>query len=193
MPGGGHSAHVGRGFARRACTLSRVLTALAGCPGPECPAGGGEERGVIVVDDKLWPLLTVELSGGYVPWELERYLEAVMERLHRREPYVCLLDASRSQALSPEQRHRQALWLKQHEALLRQYCMGSAFVVSSAAVRLSLNVIFALRPLVMPHVVVASREAAAAWAADRLEATGQPLHAFRVRGAYGLLRGQRIG
>lgn len=148
---------------------------------------------MIVVDDKLWPLLTVEFSGSYLPWELERYLHALTERLRRREPYVCLLDASRSGALSPEQRHRHALWLKHHEALLRQYCMGSAFVVTSAVVRLSLNVIFALRPLVMPHVVATTREAAVAWAADRLEAMGQPLQAFRVRGAYGLLRGQRLG
>ncbi len=147
----------------------------------------------MVLDEKLWPLLVLQPRGTPLPWELEGQLEALSARLQRRERFVCVVDARQSEAASPEHRHRYAEWLKQHEPLLREYSLGCAFVVTSPAVRLSLHVIFALRPLTVPHTQVPGQEAGLGWAADRLQDAGLTLQALRVRGAHGLSRGQRSG
>jgi hypothetical protein len=145
------------------------------------------------MDDKLWPLLVVQFSGPQSDWEFEQYLDALSERVNRREPYVCVVDARLGDAASPEQRHRKAEWLKLHEPLLREHCLGTAFVLTSPVVRLSLQVILALRPLVIPHTTVSTLEAGVGWAAERLQAAGHAFEALRVRGAYGLFRTQRSG
>ncbi len=148
---------------------------------------------MIHVDDKLWPLLVVRFEGTQTNMQFEQYLDVASERLRRREPYVCLLDARLSDATPPEQRHRQAEWLKHNEDLLRRHCLGCAFIISSPVVRLSLNVILALRPLTVPSTTVASLEAGVEWAAERLNEAGLTFEALRVRGAYGLFRSQRSG
>jgi len=147
----------------------------------------------MVLEEKLWPLLVLRLRGSPLPWELERDLDALSLRLHRREKSVCVVDARHGEAASPELRHRYAEWLKQHEPLIREHSLGCAFVLTSPAVRLSLHVILALRPLPIPHTLAPTLEAGLEWAADRLEGAGLTLQALRVRGAHGLSRGARGG
>lgn len=139
----------------------------------------------MVLDEKLWPLLVLRLRGTPLPWELERQLDALSALLSRRERCLCVVDARQGEASSPELRQRYADWLKQHELLLNAYCLGCAFVITSPAVRLSLQVILALKPLGAPHILVPTLEEGLVWAADRLQEAGLPLQALRVRGHRG--------
>lgn len=147
----------------------------------------------MVLDEKLWPLLVLRLGGTPLAWELERDLDVLSALLSRREKHVCVVDARQAGVASPEQRHRYAEWLKQHEPLVREHGLGCAFVLTSPVVRLSLNVVLALRPLAVPYILVPTLEAGLEWAADRLRDAGLPFQALRVRGAHGLSRGQRSG
>lgn len=140
---------------------------------------------MIEVDEKLWPLVVFRYEGPLSMQDLEALVARLSEILARREPYVAIVDGRKSQGMTPEQRQHQADWMKRNDAQLRKYCLGSAFVVTSALARLTLNVIVVLKPPPLPYTVVSTLEAAAVWAADRLEAAGQAPQAQRVRALYG--------
>src|SRR5690606_32089225 len=118
----------------------------------------------------------------------ELRLEAIVAR---REPYASLVDARESHGVSPAQRQRQAEWIKRHEVDLRKYCLGNAYVITSALARLSINVVNILKPMPAPQTVVPTVEAGAAWVAERLEAAGHAEAAQRVREVYGLEQGRK--
>ncbi|MBU8896685.1 hypothetical protein DRW03_34235 [Corallococcus sp. H22C18031201] len=145
---------------------------------------------MISLDDSLWPLLIARFEGPHSPDEFEAYLDRAAGYFRRREPMVMLVDARDAVGMPPAQRQRQAEWQRQHESVLRHFNQGTAFVITSPAVRLSLNVILALRPLVAPHVVVPTLRQAIGWAADRFEETGHRFPALRLRTA---LLGSRRG
>jgi hypothetical protein len=140
---------------------------------------------MIEVDEKLWPLLLVRYAAPLSLEELEESNRSMSAILARQEPYVAIVDARKAQGMTPEQRQQQADWMKRNDAALRKYCLGCGFIITSAMARLTLNVMNILKPPPMPYTVVSTLEAAAVWAADRLDAAGHTLHALRVRGAYG--------
>lgn len=138
---------------------------------------------MISLDDTLWPLLIARFTGTHPPDEFEEYLEKTASYFCKREPMVMLLDAREAAAVPPAQRQRQADWLRQHDVLLRHFNVGSVFVITSPVVRLSLNVILALRPLPTPHAVVTTMEAGISWASDRFQQAGHLFPAMRLRTA----------
>jgi hypothetical protein len=140
---------------------------------------------MIQIDETLWPLVVVRYESPLCLedfHELARRLTAILER---QEPYVAIADARKSEGMTAEQRQHQADWMKQYDAALRKYCLGSAFVITSAMARLAMNVIITLKPPPVPYTVVSTLEAAAVWTASRLEAAGHTHHGARVREAYG--------
>ena len=75
-------------------------------------------------------------------------------------------------------------WTKEHEPLLRECLLGSAFIISSPFLRLTLNLLFHLAPTPAPYVVVATVDAAVMWAVTRLKQTGFSEQAEHIRLRY---------
>jgi hypothetical protein len=140
---------------------------------------------MIEVDETLWPLLLMRYAAPLSLEDFEEVNRKMTAMLERQEPYVAIVDGRKGQGMTPEQRQLQADWLKRNDPALRKYCLGTAFIITSAIGRLTLNVMIILKPPPIPYTVVPTLEAAAVWAADRLAAAGLSLHAQRVRGAYG--------
>ena len=130
-------------------------------------------------DDSLWPLLQVHYRGVPSGREYEEYL-AAWEPYLRREEHVTLLDARQAHFVSAEQRKRRLEWMKANAQALRR-SLGTAFVVSSPLIRLSLNIVYYFKPMQAPHIVVASPHLGARWAAERLQEAGLVEAAERVR------------
>jgi hypothetical protein len=132
--------------------------------------GGGA---LISFDDSQWPLLTVTFSGTNSTQAIDAYLSRMSAYLGRGEKYLCILD-TRALTAAPtmEQRQRQVDWLQRNEGALRQYSLGSAFVITSPFVRLALNIMYQLKPLPNPHTIVGDIQGARAWAAGRFRAAG---------------------
>jgi hypothetical protein len=140
----------------------------------------------VIIDDSLWPLRMVRFVGVATPEQFERYLEGAAEGLRRREKFVSILDLTRGGVPTPEMRDRQAAWLQAHDALLREYQLGVAFVVTSPLIRLALSAIFYFKSLSVPYVVTARLSEAALWAISRLEQEGRLQEAERIRHHFGL-------
>ncbi len=119
------------------------------------------------------PLITVTFDGLATDAEFDAYLDQMTEMvLARKERTVTILDARASGRAPATQRKKQADWLKEHDADLRRYSLGTAFVITSPLVRGVLTAILWVQPMATAHVVVASMDAAERWAAEQLRSAG---------------------
>jgi len=141
----------------------------------------------IAVDDTQWPLLTVRFVGEPTTPQVEEYLERMTAMLERGEKYVVLYDARRTTATGPaEQRQMQAAWIGRHEARLKELQLGKAFLFTSPLVRLSIGVVFHLKPPPTPYFMTGHMDSALSWLCERLAAGGRGPDAARLRAHFGL-------
>jgi hypothetical protein len=146
---------------------------------------------VITFDDSLWPLLHVKFVGATTNAEFDVYLQTLSSYLQRKEKYITLVDASQTTAAPPvEQRQKQVDWLHQNEAVLREYQVGTAYVITSPLIRLAMNVIYLLKPPASPYTVVSDLNDAYGWSADRFRAVGMLLPSVLIRSHFGFSTGK---
>lgn len=135
----------------------------------------------VTFDDSLWPLLILHYPASQSDKEYEESLARLSGYMQRREPYFSIIDTSRIGTPNNTQRQRQVEWDRTHDALVRTWGRGTAFVVTSAFVRVAMSLYFHVRPLGVPYVIVADMGAALTWVAAQMERTGFTAEAERVR------------
>jgi hypothetical protein len=140
--------------------------------------------GIFTYDDSLWPLLFIRLDGELPDGEFEKFFAHGHATLGRRERYVSIFDLSRTALPTSEQRRKQALWMKEHEAFLRDYLLGTAFIISSPFLRLTLSLLFHLTPSPAPYVVVPTEAEGVKWAVARLQQEGFSTQAEHIHLRY---------
>ncbi len=141
---------------------------------------------IITFDDSLWPLLTLRITGTMTDKQFEEYLVRSTYYVERGEKYVTISDMGQAGLPSAAQRHMQAEWIRQHEAALREWVLGSANLLTSAPIRLAVSLIFYLKPLPMPYAAVADMDSAVRFVTARLEEAGLGSEAERIRHHFGL-------
>lgn len=135
----------------------------------------------VTVDGRLWPLLVVKLSRSGTMQELERYLAERATYLARCEPHVCIVDAREVHMPPACLRQRYSDWLREHEAELRRWTLGTAYICQSPAVQMMVSVMRHVARMTMPFVVTGTMPPAAAWAAERFQEVGLTQAATRIR------------
>lgn len=154
----------------------------------------GWVHSLITFDDSLWPLLTVKFTGVNSTQEFEAYLAKMSTYVTRGEKYISILDSGEATAAPPmDQRQRQVEWIQQHESQLRQWSLGSAFVINSPFIRLAMNIIYQIKPPPSPYMVVGDIKLARTWAADRFRDEGLMLPSVLIRSHYGLIGNKAAG
>jgi hypothetical protein len=124
------------------------------------------------IDTSRHPIVVVRFSGYISEPEFDVYLASMTQLISRSERTLTILDARRAIRNPPSQRKKQADWLKANEQRLRQYSLGTAFVITSPFVRGVLTAILWLQPLPNDHTVVSTMAEAEDWAAAKLRAAG---------------------
>jgi hypothetical protein len=140
--------------------------------------------GSTTIEASLWPLLVVKLGRDTTEQELEAYLSEREAYLARAQPHVVVIDTRAVHLPVPRLRQRYAEWLGQHERALRQWTLGTAYVIDSPAVRMMMSVIRHFARVATPFVVTSTLPPSAAWAAERLHEAGLPQAATRLRAHY---------
>lgn len=123
-------------------------------------------------DDSRWPLLHLWLPGTLPAHGHEACLDTLTGYLRRGERFLLLVDLSRIGLVPIEQRWRQVEWLEEHEHALRERVLGTAVILVSPLVRLSLSTILFFKPLPVPLATFPHLATAEAWAATRLQEAG---------------------
>ncbi|HEX8823543.1 MAG TPA: hypothetical protein VF794_26715 [Archangium sp.] len=138
----------------------------------------------ITLDDSQWPVLVVKLGRDPTESAVETYLAAREAYLARAQPHVVVIDTRAVHLPSPRLRQRYTDWLCQHERALRQWTLGTAYVINSPAVRMMTSVIRHCARMATPFLVSETLPASAAWAAERLHEAGLLQAATRLRAHY---------
>ncbi|RKH57497.1 hypothetical protein [Corallococcus aberystwythensis] len=133
------------------------------------------------LDESLWPLVIVQRSDTTTDKEMEGILQSLSKLIKRREPYVLVIDFSRSRPLTHSQRMMLADHQTQTADLAREYCKGFFVVINSATARLARAVTSFVRPSTDQHEVAASLDEALERAAVRFEQAGVHMGAFIAR------------
>ncbi len=145
---------------------------------------------MIAFDDSLWPLVVVKFVGTSSDQEFDEYLEKLTKYLHRGEKIVVIYESSEMKDSPIEHRQRQIEWLQTNDALIREWMLGTVFVVSSPVLRLAVNVVQMLSKPPCPHFVASGLQPALVWAADRFRTEGFSLPSLRIRTQHGLVHPQ---
>ncbi|RKH40518.1 hypothetical protein D7X55_32050 [Corallococcus sp. AB049A] len=124
------------------------------------------------LDESLWPLVIVQRSDTTTDKEMESILQSLGKLIKRREPYVLVIDFSRSRPLNHSQRMMLAAHQEETADLAREYCKGFFVVINSTTARLARAVTSFVRPAADQHEEVASLSEALERAALRFEEAG---------------------
>ncbi len=121
---------------------------------------------------RRFPLLVVEFDGVVSDADFDAYLVRLADVLARKQSYAAIFDARRAGRPTPTQRERQAKFMQTHREALSTYCLGGAFVISSAIIRAALQGILWMGAMPFDHTVVETFDEAEQWAKTRLMARG---------------------
>jgi hypothetical protein len=124
----------------------------------------------ITLDRSQFPLVIVRFRGEFAENEFETYLEQLHEVYAQKKRFALILDSIGGAAPTAKQRKLQADWIRERADLIREYNVGTAFVLDSVLLRGSLTAILWLQPLPCPHLVCAEISEAISWATTRLAA-----------------------
>lgn len=101
--------------------------------------------------------------------ELEEFLAFSTKILLEYKNFVIVSDVSKMKYLASEHRIKLGNWLKKHDTLIKERCLGTVYVVSSSIGRIILNGVFLVNKPLIPRVIVPSMAEAEDWARKRLE------------------------
>jgi hypothetical protein len=135
----------------------------------------------LTFDDSLWPLVIFRPAGVMTSSQFEEFLARSSSFLERGEPYVGITDARQAGMPPLDQLRRLSEWLDANADLLRERILCNAIVVTSAAVRLSMSLVFHLKPQPMPHRAMSDMESAIEYALGKLREAGRVSDAERIQ------------
>jgi hypothetical protein len=140
----------------------------------------------ITLDESQWPLPVVRFEHACSNAELEQYLTARSAWLRRGELHIPLLDTRISQLPPPHQRQRYIDWIQRHRPLLVERSLGTAYLITSPAIRCLTSLVRHLGSLTTAYIAAATPEEGLDWAASRFQEAGLATLAQRVRRMKGL-------
>lgn len=114
-----------------------------------------------------FPIVLVAFTGEKASEEnFREYLSGLHRAYERKQPFAYLFDAERATLPGLRFRKMQAEWLKENEAMMKQYCRGTAYHIPNTIIRTALKGIFALQQQPVPYQVTGTLQAAMEWCYD---------------------------
>jgi hypothetical protein len=126
-------------------------------------------RDVIETDSSRWPVVVHRTIGRPGDAEVDAFIARANELLARKAKHVIVFDNTDSGMPSGYMRKKNMEWLdaRQHELIL--YCVATAFVFPSAAMRFVMSTALLVWSNPVEHEVFASVPEAEVWASNKLK------------------------
>lgn len=116
-----------------------------------------------------FPIVVVRFTGAKAEDQnFEAYLEDLHQAYQRREPFTYIFDASNAALPGFKYQKMQADWLRNNEQLMKEYCLGTAYVIPNPLIRNVLKGILALQQQPVPHHVASNEVEAREWCEQKL-------------------------
>jgi len=129
-----------------------------------------------IVDSSKMPIVTVTFTGEKSTDDnFQQYLNELENCYDDRKPIAIIFDASKAVIPKSSHQKKQALWLSQHWKLMQNYCLGTAYVIPSLAIRAVLKMIFSFQNQPVPYKIFSKMGEAHSWLGDlRIEEKNTP-------------------
>ena len=119
-----------------------------------------------------FPLVIVRFTGEKANNQnFKEYLSHLDEVYLRRQKIALIFDATNASLPGLKYQKLQASWLKANTPLLKEYCLGTAYIIHSSAVKAILRMIFFLTPQPVPYNLFIEEEGARAWVGSLFQGT----------------------
>ena len=123
-----------------------------------------------IFDHEDFPVVTVHFTGAAAnDSNFQAYLDELHHAYKQETPFAYLFDATDATLPGFKYQKMQAGWLKENEAMMKEYCRGTAYVITNPLVRTVLKGIFALQQQPVPYYITGSAEEAKAWCYGKLQ------------------------
>ena len=124
---------------------------------------------VIQMNYDYWPLLFITFTGPPTVDDVRRYLLRSEVHLEKKEPYAIVYNTNTYEGMSSAVRAEFSSWLKDKQEVLRLYCAGQAYILSSLIQRMILRSIFMVHPPSFPNKIVSNEMQAIAFGFECLK------------------------
>lgn len=124
----------------------------------------------LTTDESLWPIVIHETVGVPPESDVIRMLARSDACLARREKYIVIFDSSRAGSTPGYLRDASIRWLKDNRGELERWCLGSALVVRSPALRFLMSTVLLMTSHTVPQEVFPTFDKAMDWAEAKLRA-----------------------
>ena len=129
--------------------------------------------GSVVSDMSQWPIVIHRSEGTMGPQETELFISRLDQVLMRKERYVTIFDSTKLSTSKMGDRDKILGWLRNNDANLRKYSVGTGVVLESAALRFVISSVLLIYSPPSPIKVFPNLSSALAWARAQLQLDGQ--------------------
>lgn len=120
------------------------------------------------LDESRWPVVVMQVEGGYAPHLLESRLRALSALIERKKPFALILDLNQFEGSSEgriERIQRIRRWREETKGEFDRYCQGVAIVFYNRPVlRLIVGAFLLAIRKPFPHQLFGALDAAFVWA-----------------------------
>lgn len=123
------------------------------------------------VEKSRFPLVVITFTGADSTDEnFDQYLADMKAIYESGEKLAIIFDARSAPLPSLKQQQRQASWLQRNNQILKDQCLGTAYVITKGTTRMVLRMIFSIAPQPVPHKVCSNMDDAEEWTLGQLSA-----------------------
>jgi cAMP phosphodiesterase len=121
------------------------------------------------IDSSEFPIIKVVFTGEAATQEnFPDYLQKLKDNYNSRESIAIIFDATKAVLPGITYQKMQAKWLKENEQLMKDYCIGTAYVIPNRIIRNVLSAIFAFQKQPVEYLVCKDLMEAEAWVRGQL-------------------------
>ena len=121
------------------------------------------------IETEEFPYVVVTFTGNAANQEnFSLYLSELKEIYDKKKEVTILFDASKAVFPGISFQKKQATWLTENEKLMKDYCLGTAYVIPNLIIRNVLKTIFKFQKQPVPYYVSSEFSEAEDWLNERL-------------------------
>ena len=123
-----------------------------------------------IFNRSAFPLIVVSFTGeNETPDNFKEYLNGLLKNYEAKKPFSLVFDATKASTPNIKYQKLQAMWMKEHDSLVKEYCRCVAYVVPSVLLRGVLKTIFRLQKNPVPFKVFSNLDDAKNWAREAID------------------------
>lgn len=122
-----------------------------------------------IVDSSKSPIINVVFTGEQANDDnFPFYMQEVKAVYEQQKNVAIIFDASNAVMPALKYQKMQADWLKENEQLMKDYCLGTAYIIPNLIIRNVLKAIFTFQKQPVDYLVCKNIDDANVWINDKL-------------------------